>query len=165
MSQSQSLAHVIRHETLVSGLSNAVFNGLAAWLLLRGGSNLTLFGAHSYAVDVAATAFILPFIVTLIVIPLNRRKVARGTLSSINLDTNRWLEARLQGFPSQLGWQAVLVGLLTMVIATPLIVLPLWALGILEFTPLAYALFKGAWAGLMAAAITRPLLLLALKSK
>jgi hypothetical protein len=162
MSSIQSISSTIRHETMVSGISNTVFNGLIAWLLLRAGSNLTLAGEHSFAIDVAATAFILPFIVTLIVIPLNQRKLAANKVSSVRLDSGSTLQAVLLRFPQNLWLRALGFGLLTMLIVTPLTLLPLWALGIHEFTPLAYSIFKGVWAGLMAAALTTPMLLLAL---
>jgi hypothetical protein len=163
MSGSQSVSSTIRHEMLVSGISNTVFNGLIAWLLLRAGSNLTLAGEHSYAVDVMATAFILPFIVTLIVIPLNRRKLAANKVPSVFLNTDNWLQASLLRFPDSLWGRAFWFGLLSMLIVTPLTLTPLWALGIHEFTPLSYSIFKGVWAGLMAAALTTPMLLLALR--
>lgn len=153
----------IRHETLVSGISNTIFNGLIAWLLLRAGSNLTLAGEHSFAVDVAATAFILPFIVTLIVIPLNQRKLAAEKVTSVRLSGDSLLQSILLRFPANLWLRALCFGALTMLIVTPLTLVPLWALGFHEFTPTAYSIFKGVWAGLMAAAITTPMILLALK--
>jgi len=159
----ESINSAIQRVTLVSGASNMVFNGLAAWLLLGGGANLTFAGNHSFAVDVAATAFILPFIVTLIVIPLNRRKRVANKLDAVRLDPAHWLEARLLGFPNQLTLQACIFGAATLLLATPLTLLPLWLLGIHEFTPLGYSVFKGVWAGLIAAALTRPMLLLAVR--
>ena len=59
----------LKHEVLVGGISNAFFNGIIAWLLMKGGPPLAWGGAHSFAVDVFATALLLPFIVALIVIP------------------------------------------------------------------------------------------------
>ncbi len=163
MHGAQHIASTIRHETLVSGISNTIFNGLIAWLLLRAGSKLTLTGEHSYAIDVAATAFILPFIVTLIVIPLSQRKRASNKVPAIRLDSRNWLQAVLLQFPDKLWLRAVCFGVLTMLIVTPITLLPLWALGLTEFTPMAYSIFKGVWAGLMAAALTTPMLLLALQ--
>ena len=163
MREANHIRDTIRREILVSGISNAFFNGLIAWLLLRAGDNLTLTGEHSYAIDVAATAFILPFIVTLIVIPLNQRKLAAGKLAGIQLDPGHCLGASLMRFPAGLWSRALSFGSLTMLIVTPLTLLPLWVLGLHEFTPVAYALFKGVWAGLVAAALTTPMLLLALQ--
>ncbi len=163
MHEVQNISTTIRHETMVSGISNTVFNGLIAWLLLSAGSNLTLAGEHSFAVDIIATAFILPFIVTLIVIPLNQRKLASNKVSPVQLDNRRGLEAVLLKFPDNLWMRASCFGMLTMLIVSPVTLLPLWALGIHEFTPAAYSVFKGVWAGLVAAALTTPMLLLALQ--
>ncbi|MEP5764000.1 MAG: hypothetical protein ABJ308_05380 [Halieaceae bacterium] len=161
MSAMQQLNKQIQHEVTVAGLSNAFFNGVIAWLLLKGGSNLTLAGEHSYAVDILATAFILPFIVTLIVIPLNQRKQAAGKIPAVRLDQGHWLEAGVLCFPASLGMRALYFGFFSMLIFSPLTLLPLWLLGLHEFTPAAYAAFKGVWAGAMAAALTPPMLLLA----
>ena len=68
----------LQHEALVGGVSNAIFNGLIAWLLLRSGPSLAWGGEHSFAVDVVATALLLPLIVALIVIPLQRGKLLQG---------------------------------------------------------------------------------------
>ncbi len=153
----------VRREILVSGLSNALFNGLAAWLLLKNGGPLSLTGEPSYAIDIAATAFILPFIITLIVIPLNRRKRRANTVPAIHLDPDCWWQALLSRFPGDLWLRALCFGALTLFLATPLTLVPLWILGLHEFAPAAYSLFKGAWAGLVAAVLTTPMLLLAWK--
>ena len=59
----------LRHEVLVGGISNTIFNGLIAWLLLKSGPALGWGGQNSFAVDMLATGLLLPFIVALIVIP------------------------------------------------------------------------------------------------
>ena len=97
MSQDAS-AH-LRHEVLVGGISNMVFNGLIAWLLLRGGSALTWGGEHSFVVDVLATAFLLPFIVALIVIPLQRGKLRKGKLQPLSLGPDSALQSLADRFP------------------------------------------------------------------
>ena len=163
MSALEQLGSQIRHEAWVAGISNTVFNGVIAWLLLKSGANLTLASEHSYAVDIIATAFILPFIVTLIVIPLNQRKLTRNQLAPIELDPGQWLQGGLLSFPGNLWLRALIFGVLSMLVFPPLTLLPLWLLGIHEFTPMAYSIFKGIWAGLIAAALTAPMLLLALQ--
>ena len=70
----------LKHEVLVGGISNTIFNGIIAWLLLRNGPALAWGGQHSFAVDVIATALLLPLIVALIVIPLQRSKLRKGKL-------------------------------------------------------------------------------------
>ena len=160
---SNSVSQHIRRECTVNGLSNTLFNGLIAWLLLKGGADLTLGGENSFAVDLLATGFILPFIVTLIIIPLNKRQLARQTITSISLDQNNWMQGLLLKFPAGLVLRAVLFGLIGMLLLAPMTLLPLWALGIEQFSPTAYALFKGVWAGAIAALLAIPMILLALK--
>ena len=75
----------LRYEVLVGGISNTFFNGLIAWLLLRNGPPLAWGGEHSFVVDVVATGLLLPFIVALIVIPLQRGKLNKGKLQAIDL--------------------------------------------------------------------------------
>ena len=161
MSALADLGDHIRQEVKTAGVSNAFFNGVIAWLLLRGGGQLTLAGERSYAVDILATAFILPFIVTLIVIPLARRKRDKGVLPAVTLDESHWLESRLRHFPAGLGVRALCLGAIGLLLFAPLTLLPLWLIGVDSFTPLAFAVFKGAWAGVLAAALTPLMLLLA----
>lgn len=150
-----------RHEVLVSGISNTIFNGLIAWLLLRGGSNLTLGGEHSYIIDIIATAFLLPFIVALIVIPLNQRKQRSSKLPGVDIGAGHWLARAPRGLFSR----ALAFGLVGATLFAPITLLLLWALGVTEFTPNSYALFKGLWAGLLAATLVGPMFLLALKKE
>lgn len=79
----QGIDH-LKHEALVGGLSNAVFNGLICWLLIGSGPALAWGGAHSFSVDVIATALLLPPIVALIVIPLQRNKMGKGKLHTVD---------------------------------------------------------------------------------
>jgi hypothetical protein len=161
MSAIADLGTHVHREVTVAGVSNALFNGVIAWLLLRGGGQLTLAGERSYAADIVATAFILPFIVTLIVIPLMQRKRRKGALPGVVLNSAHWLEAFLMRFPRGLATRALCLGAAGTLLFAPITLLPLWLLGVDSFTPLGFAIFKGAWAGLLAAALTPPMLLLA----
>ena len=153
----------LRHEALVGGESNAFFNGLIAWLLLRNGPALAWGGEHSFAVDVIATSLLLPLIIALIVIPLQRSKLSKGKLQSINLGTDSRLQAIANYFPTSTFKSALLFGLLGMCLIAPLTLAVFFALGIESVAPLHYALFKGIWAGLMAAVLVLPMVLLALR--
>jgi len=69
----------VRKEMITIGVSNAIFNGLAAVSLAKGAEALPLWGLPaSIALDIAATSMVLLFIVALIMIPLNRSKVRNG---------------------------------------------------------------------------------------
>ena len=153
----------LAHEVLVGGVSNTVFNGLIAWLMLRGGPPMVWSGAHSFAADIAATALLLPLIVALIVIPLQRKKLHAGKLQPIDLGPGSPLQALADRFPASTPLSALLFGLLGLVVIAPLTLLGFYLLGVQQVEPLHYALFKGVWAGLMAAVLVVPMVLCALR--
>lgn len=132
----------LKHEALVGGGSNAVFNGLIAWLLIRNGPPLQWGGDHSFAVDVLATAFLLPLIVALIVIPLQRGKLRKGKLSAITLDPSSLLQKVADRFPAGTGQCAFLFGLVGLLVIAPVTLAGFYLFGVQQVSPLAYALFK-----------------------
>lgn len=155
----------LKHEALVGGISNAVFNGLIAWLMLRSGPALAWGGQHSFAVDVIATALLLPLIVALIVIPLQRGKLNRGKLQAIYLGRASFTQSLADRFPASTFKSALLFGLLGMCAIAPLTLFGFFLLGVEQVQPLHYALFKGLWAGLMAAVLVIPMVLVALRGE
>lgn len=152
-------------EVTTNGLSNAFFNGLACWYLIKDKGDMPFWGAHSFGVDILATAFILPWIVALIIIPLQRVKLRKGK-------TTRWddeqpathlmyyLAAR---FPQKLWLNAILFGLIGMLMFAPTLLLLLFVAQVEVFTAFEYALFKGVWAGILAALLTTPMILVGLR--
>jgi hypothetical protein len=154
----------IRHEIVVSGVSNAIFNGLAAWLLMKNGPELRWGGAHSFAVDIVATGLLLPFIVALIVIPLQRGKLNKGALQPINLGPGSAMQALADRFPASTFKSAVLFGLIGMLLIAPLTLAGFYVFGVEQIQPLHYAVFKGVWAGVMAAVLVVPMVLIALRA-
>jgi hypothetical protein len=153
----------LRHEVLVGGISNMVFNGIIAWLLLKGGPNQAWQGSHSFVVDILATAFILPFIVALIVIPLQKSKLNKGKLQTMDLGPNSRLQSLVNRLPQSTFLNALLFGACGMTVIAPLTIALLALSGVAEFTPLAYSIFKGVWAGLMAGILVIPMVMSALR--
>ncbi|RLQ23546.1 hypothetical protein DWB85_03065 [Seongchinamella sediminis] len=154
----------LKHEMLVGGISNAIANGLIAWLILRGGPDLTWSGQHSFVGDIVATAFLLPLIVALIVIPLQRRKLKSGKLQSMRLESGSLLQSLADRFPAGLGKSSLLFGLVGVSVFAPVLLLIIYAGGIDSFSPASYAALKGAWAGLMAAVLVVIMVLVALRA-
>ncbi|MDH4040172.1 MAG: hypothetical protein OEV88_05935 [Gammaproteobacteria bacterium] len=153
----------LRHEILVGGLSNAIFNGLIAWLLLKSGPSLRWSGEHNFAVDVVATGLLLPFIVALIVIPLQRGKLQKGKLEPIHLGPTSAVQSLADRFPGGTFKSALVFGLFGMCVIAPVTLLGFYLAGVEEVDPVAYAVFKGVWAGLVAALLVIPMVLIALR--
>ena len=159
----QELWAYLKKELTVNGVTNAFFNGLAAWLLLKNKDSLSWWGANSFAIDILATAFILPFIVALILIPLQKRKIAKAKVATITPGLGIWREDWLFKFPRSLWLAALLFGCIGLVLVAPPTLLLLLAAGIDSFSPQCYALFKGVWAGMLAALLTIPMILVGLR--
>jgi hypothetical protein len=153
----------LRHEALVGGISNAVFNGGIAWWLLKDGPALAWSGEHSFVIDIFATSFILPFIVALIVIPMHRSKLARGNIATMDFGLNsriqRWVNQLPQSTPANAFW----FGLTGLFLAPLLPLIGFYLAGVEQIEPLNYAIFKGFWAGLMAAILVIPMVMSALR--
>jgi hypothetical protein len=158
----QAISH-LKHEALVGGVSNTIFNGLIAWLLLKGGAALTWGGANSFVVDIIATAFILPFIVALIVIPMHKRKLAKGTIEPMNFGENSSLQGWVNRLPVSTLGNAFWFGIAGMCLVAPIPLAAFYLGGIEQIPPANYAIFKGVWAGLMAAVLVIPMVMSALR--
>ena len=156
----------LRREISTNGLTNAFFNGVICWLLIKQKADLTWWGEHSFAGDILATALILPWIVAMIVIPLQRRKVRQGKIQPWHCDSNSPQTLRLLNrFPQSLWLNGICFGLLGMLIVAPLTLLLLWIVGANLFTPMEYAIFKGIWAGCLAAITVLPMLFVGLRAE
>ncbi|WP_372873883.1 hypothetical protein [Pseudomonas sp.] len=161
---SSDIAHIIRSERIISGLVNAAINGGLAWYLFKTKPLLLLWGSEGFGVDLMATAFIMLFIVALIVVPIFRRKVRQGTISA-TWDNDRWLHRQLQRFPHSLLGSAILFGLIGMVVFVPPSLLVLSVSHITELSPAQYAIFKGCWAGSLAAVMVGSMIRLAVSRR
>jgi hypothetical protein len=155
----------LTREVTTNGLSNAFFNGLACWYLMKDKGDLIWWGAHSFGVDVLATAFILPWIVALIIIPLQNMKVRKGKASrwSPAQRSDHFMYRLAARFPQKLWLNAILFGLIGMVFIAPLVLLVLFVAGADTLTPEQYTYIKGAWTGTLAAILTTPMILVGLR--
>jgi hypothetical protein len=161
---SMSVKGHLAKEALIGGVSNAIFNGWIAWLLMRNGPDLLWTGKHSFVVDIVATAFLLPLIVALIVIPLHRKKLRKGKLQPIELAPGTSLRSLVDRFPGGVFRGSLLFGLIGTATFAPLALLGFYAAGIESISPAHYSTFKGVWAGLMAAVLVVPMVLVALRA-
>lgn len=155
---SADVSRHIRKEAIVNGVTNAFFNGIIAWFLLKDSGFMPFGGGAGIAVDIAATAAILLFIVALIVIPLNRRQVRKGTLPAFAWDQDKFLHRFWQRFPDGLLGKAFCFALLGIVVVAPVSYLPYLLLGIEGMDGRTYAIVKGIWAGIMAGIMVVPMI-------
>lgn len=140
----------LRRSVLSNFVFNLIINGGLAWWLLGKASLLTPWQDPAYGPDLVITGFLLCAIVAAIVMEINRRGALRGEAAPVPArwasratasDTNRWgicLAAGLLG---------------AAVSAIAVIACGAW---VGALTVPAYAIFKGVWAGLLAAVVVVP---------
>ena len=162
---SVSAKKYLKHEMLVCGSSNTALNMLIAWLLLKDGSPLAWKGEHSFVVDMIATSFLLSFIISLILISVNQRKLTKGKVSEIDFGPASQLQRWVNRLPANKLASALCFGLLGLLIAVPLPLMSFVILGVEVFAPLDYAIFKGFWAGTLSTIIVVPIVMSALRPR
>jgi hypothetical protein len=153
----------IRKEAITNGICNVIFNGIIAFFLLKDAGPLPWFGENSFVLDIFATAFILPFIVALIVIALQKRKVRLKKLAPISLDDTDVYERTLNRFPSSMFLCSIIFGMTGLLFFAPATLFLIFLLGIEGFSPINYSIFKGIWAGIIAASLVGPMIIVGLK--
>ena len=153
----------LKHEILVCGISNAFFNGVIAWLLLKDKEPLLWGGEHSFAVDMIATSFILSFIIALIVIAVHKRKLRTGKIETMDFGSKSALQRLVNRLPMGNMANAFWFGLAGILIAVPVPLLAFYLMGIEQIPAQQYAIFKGLWAGFIAATLVSPMVMSALR--
>lgn len=148
---SQNFASHVRREAISNGITNAFFNGVIAWYLVKHRESIPVWGGEGLAMDFTATAIILVFIVSLIVIPLARRKAKRGDLPAAT-----WQAGGVRDFldfmaSRNLAVCALLLGVMSAVIFVPPMLIVFELFSISTFSAQHFAIIKGLWAGLVAA--------------
>ena len=157
------LKRYLVHNATTNGLANAVCNGLICYWLIKDKGTVTWWGHSNFGGDLLATGFILPFIVTLIVIPVQRAKLNKGKITSIEGHQVPRLLNRFLSFPQSIWANATLFGLIGALAIGGATLLLLAMLGVNSFTPFQYAWFKGIWAGLLAAILVGPMVVVAIR--
>jgi len=114
--------------------------------------------------DLILTSILLLFIVSLIVIPINRGKVMKGHIGSIQWSGSLWLHRLLSKFPRSVFGQACFFALVGLLFISPVTLLVIYGLGIDEMSVVNFVIFKAVWAGLMAGVMVGPMILVAIQS-
>ena len=135
---------------VVPAVFNFALNAGIAWALFRSVATIPLWGESSVGGDLLVTAFLLPFLTSVIVSALVAREVRSGKVPALSPDQvsqSRWSRrsASLRGL--FLGSLSVLFG------AIPLV----WALSLGQAQPFPtseFVLFKGVWTAMLALLVT-----------
>jgi len=137
-------------QTIVGAVVNLVLNGAIGWAAFRSLDRIPFSGSPSISGDLAATAFLLPLLVCLIVTPLVRAEVRKGKVAPA--ERSQGLLSR--SLPSGLVFRGIALGLFAAVTVAPLTIWALQALGVREMGFWPFVSFKAAFGGALASLIT-----------
>jgi quinol-cytochrome oxidoreductase complex cytochrome b subunit len=161
-SMHQELRSHIRSSAVTNFVANLIINGLLAWWTLRGQTSLTAWGDGAdgaYGPDLLITGFLLAAIVSAIMMALHRRKLARGELAPVALDPLGWVRL----FPRGSLWLACGVFGLLGTLLSALLLAAMLVLQVPPLSPAIYAVIKAVGAGILAALIVPPAILVGLR--
>jgi hypothetical protein len=157
---SQQLNTHIRAQSRNNFLINLVLNAVIAWFLLKDKGALTPWGETGYGADLVITGFLLAALVALFAMKIHRGQLAKGLHQPL-ANAEVGAVARLAG-SSDWG-NSLLFGLAGALLAAATVGV-LMLLPLPPFDPLAYAVFKGVWAGVLAALVVPPAIRLGLRT-
>jgi hypothetical protein len=148
-------------QVIVPAVINLVLNGAIGFATFRGTPQVPLLGSQSIVGDTLGTCFFLPAITCLIVTPIVRGHVRKGTAEPLRGALPGWLAA----FRRALLPRALALGLAGVALAGGVVLALFAALGIesLAFAP--FLGFKAVFAGLLGALVTPLIALLALADR
>lgn len=150
-------AYIVK-EALGSGVVNGLINGAFAWYLSREKDEITVWGEKGMVVDFLFTAMILVFLLSLIVLPLQRRKLAKHPLTSAEPPL-RFLRYLGWAAPLRDSLKALLLAIGSVVVSLPLLWVVFALMGGQSYSPAEFTLMKSIYTGLLSVAVV-PLVIL-----
>lgn len=155
------LTRHIKKESISNFVINMLCNGVIAWFIFKPQATLALWGEHGFGIDLLVTALLLSLILSAIVIMIHRHKLAKNKIDALLWNANVTSHRLLRLIPSH--WLPAslcfaVAGLLLLGLPTFAL---LYASGFHEMSVLHYSIFKGIWAGLVAAMIIPPVIMVA----
>jgi hypothetical protein len=145
----------LRKEMIVNFSINLIINGLIAWFAFSAQARVPMWGEHSFGGDLAVTTFFLCWIIGAIVVATHRAKAKKDQLPVINLDLPLWL-------PKNPVLMGLLFAVLALLVYYPATLLILLVFGFVEIDLLAFSVFKGFWAGVLACLVIPPAMIFGL---
>jgi len=148
----------VRKEMITNVVINVVINCAIIWFLNRNKVAVSAFGDEGFRVDIIATTFLLFFLMSLIVMSIHRSQRRANKLPEFQVNSQNRRHKLFGKLPYSVWVLALGFGLFALLIFAPLTIGILAAVGITEFTPINYTVFKGVWVAIMVAVMNRTII-------
>jgi hypothetical protein len=133
-----------------AGIVNLLLNAGIAWLVFRGTEAVPLWGQQSIAGDTIGTAFVLPFLSTLIASAVVRSQVRAGYVPAIALSAR----SALRRLPRSLAGRGAVLGLIGVVVTGLPMAAALDIAGVGQMAFGDFVAFKAVFAAVLGALVT-----------
>jgi hypothetical protein len=133
-------------QLIIGAFINLSLNLGIAILLFKGIDPVPLWGNPGIALDILATAFLLPWLTVLIVAPIARAEMKKGTIERFREELGSIRCSYLRFMPKGVLAQSMIIGIGTTVIVAPAMVGILDAAGVSEMSHNAFIAYKTAFA-------------------
>ncbi|MDB6060165.1 MAG: hypothetical protein JWM78_268 [Verrucomicrobiaceae bacterium] len=145
--------HIVK-ETRNSFLINLAINGSLAWFIFRHRPTLALWGPNGFGQDMLVTALLLWLLLSVIVIAINRKKSKAGEFPQIAASDYPFMRRALRWLPRGIWAASTCLGFVGVILCALPLLIAFHVLDVSMMSPLNYSIFKGLWAGAMAAVAT-----------
>jgi hypothetical protein len=142
--------YLLLDQGIGAGILNLVLNAGIAWLLFRGMEVVPLWGQQSIAGDTIGTAFVLPFLTSLIASVVVRSQVRSGYVPAATLSPT----SALRLLPRSLAGRGAVLGLIAIVVTGLPTAAALGFAGVGEMAFGDFVMFKAAFAAVLGALVT-----------
>jgi hypothetical protein len=148
----------VRKEMIANVVINVVINCAIIWMLNRHKDTVSAFGDKGFRVDIFATAFLLFFLMSLIVMSIHRAQQRANKLPEFQINPQNWRHKLFSRLPYSVWALALGFGLFALVVFAPLTVGFLAVFSITELPPLTYTIGKGFWVAFFVALMNRTII-------
>lgn len=154
-SQSMPLRKFLTIEIIVSAVINGGFGLLFGWLLGKSVQSIPFSGAGGIIPDVLATTFLTGFLTTLIVTPILRGRIKKWNAVGGKPDVPIYNgTGYMKLLPQNLWARAFIIGLMCVVVLTPIILSVLHISNATPLTPNGFIWIKGLYGAFIGSILT-----------
>ena len=140
--------YLLTEHVIGAAIVNFLLNALIAWLSFRHLDRVPLWGEQSIGADLIGTTIILPLLTCLIVTRIVGVHLRHGRVSASDVPGD--LRPVLAKLPDRIFVRGLALGVLTTVVAAPVILLFLYVAGVDDMALRPFLLFKASYAAVLA---------------
>ena len=151
----EALNSYIRKETIANVVINVAVTAAIVWFTKMDGGTILVGGEEGFGIDIIVTAFLLFFIMSFVVMAIQKARVKSGAMAAFSWDAEHRLHRILDRMPKSVWLSALLFAVFAVLIIAPITLGLASVVGLTEISPFDYMIAKALWAGVVVAVMNR----------